>query len=274
MFTKDTGLRSVQREALLIEDPDVKESGGRVLKEEYDGRYFLVTNNAARSSRSDAGIEKRIVNEIIAKNQRWHRILDPYAGFGISAYIFSKHSERVIALERDWETYSLMKRNLKGIRNVEPVNDDNVLYIENCIKNKSEPPDLIDLDPFGGPEAQFLLALEWMRDGAILCTNGQIEGVYRNSIGIKHLYPWVDKYAGHKATKWAEEVYIPRLRGLAEEKGRELRLVHYYAHPTSLRFVFELGSFEFSKEVKDELSKRPHFLDWFQRVEQPGFSFE
>ena len=93
------------------------------------------------------------------------------------------------------------------------------------------PPELVDLDPFGGPEGQFLLTLEWMKDGAILCTNGQIEGICRNSFLIKHLYPWVDKYAGHKATKWAEEVYIPRLCGLAKEKGRELRPVHYYAHP-------------------------------------------
>jgi len=274
MFTKDTGLRSVQREALLIEDPDVKEFGGRVLKEEYDGRYFRVTDNTARSSKSDAGIEKRTINEIIGKSRKWDFILDPYAGFGISAYIFSKNSERVVAVERDWETYSLLKENLMGIKNVECVNDDNTAYLQKCIEDGVKPPNLIDLDPFGGPEAQFLLTLEWMKDGAILCTNGQIEGVYRNSIGIKHLYPWVDKYAGHKATKWAEKVYIPRLRGLAKEKGRELRLVHSYAHPRSLRFIFELGAFEFGKETKDELSKRPRFLDWFQRVEQPGFSFE
>ena len=274
MLTEYTGLKRVQKEALLIEDDDVKEFGGRVLKEEYDGRYFWVTNNAARSSRSDAGIEKRAVNEIIAKNQRWHRILDLYAGFGISTYIFSKNSERVVAIEKDWETYSLLERNLKDIRNVDRINDDNVYYLEKCIQNKLRPPQLIDLDPFGGPEAQFLLTLEWMESGAILCTNGQIEGVYRNSIGIKHLYPWIDKYAGHKATRWAEKVYIPRLCDLAKEKGRELRLVHYYVHPTSLRFIFELGSFEFSKETKDELSKRPRFLDWFQRVEQPGFPFE
>jgi 16S rRNA G966 N2-methylase RsmD len=274
MFTKNSRLSSFQKGALLIEDPDVKEFGGRVLKEEYDRRYFLVTNNAARSSRSDAGIEKRIVNEIIVKNPKWHRIFDLYAGFGISSYIFSKNSEKVVALERDPETYLLLKRNLKGIANVEPVNEDNVYYLEKCMEDKLEPRTLVDLDPFGGPEAQFLLTLELMEHGAILLTNGQIEGVYRNSIGIRHLYTWIDKYAGHKATRWAEEVYFPRLRGLAKEKGRELRLVHYYVHPTSLRFILELGSFEFSKEVKDELSKRPHFLDWFQRVEQPGFSFE
>jgi len=274
MSTGHSVVERLQKEMLLTEDPDVKGFGRRVLREEYDGRYFLVTDNAARSFRSEAGIEKRIVNEIIAKSRKWHFILDPYAGFGISAYIFSKHSEKVIALERDWQTYSLMKRNLKGIGIVEPVNDDNVFYLEKCIEDGVKPPNLIDLDPFGGPEAQFLLTLEWMKDGAILCTNGQIEGVYRNSIGIKHLYSWIDKYAGHKATKWAEEVYFPRLRDLAEKKGRELRLVHSYAHPTSLRFIFELGSFEFSKETKDELSKRPRFLDWFARVEQPGFSFE
>jgi len=273
MFTKNSGLRRFQKEALLIEDPDVGEFGGRVLKEEYDGRYFLVTNNAARSSRSDAGIEKRIVNEIIMR-QRWHRVFDLYAGFGISSYIFSKNSEKVVALEREPETYLLLTRNLKRIKNVECINDDNVYYLENCIEDRLEPNTLIDLDPFGGPEAQFLLTLELMKEGAILLTNGQIEGVYRNSIGIRHLYSWIDRYAGHKATRWAEEVYIPRLCGLAKERGRELRLVHYYAHPTSLRFIFELGSFQFSKKVKDELSKRPHFLDWFQRVEQPGFSFE
>lgn len=274
MLTEDTGLVRVPKEALLTEDPDLKEFGGRILKEEYDGRYFRVTNSTARSSKSDAGIEKRIVNEIIGKSRKWDFVLDPYAGFGISAYIFSKNSERVVALERDWETYSLLKQNLDGIKNVECVNDDNVYYLEKCIEDKLEPPELIDLDPFGGPEAQFLLALDWMKDGVILCTNGQIEGVYRNSIGIKHLYSWISKHAGHKATRWAEEVYIPRLRDLAKEKGRELRMVHYYAHPTSLRFIFELGSFEFSEETKDELFKRPRFLDWFQRVEQPGFSFE
>jgi 16S rRNA G966 N2-methylase RsmD len=273
MFTKNSGLRKLQKEAHLIEDDDVKEFKGRVLKEEYDGRYFLVTNNAARSSRSDAGIEKRIVNEIIMR-QRWHRVFDLYAGFGISSYIFSKNSEKVIALERDAETYLLLKRNVRGIENVEPVNDDNVFYLENCMEDKLETRTLVDLDPFGGPEAQVLLTLERMKDGVISLTNGQIEGVYRNSLGIRHLYPWIDQYSGHKATRWAEEVYFPRLRGLARKQGRELRLVHYYAHPTSLRFIFELGSFEFSKEVKEELSKRPKFLDWFQRVEQPGFSFE
>jgi len=194
MFTKDTGLRRVQKEMLLTEDPGAKGFGRRVLREKYDGRYFWVTNNAARSSKSDAGIEKRIVNEIISKSRKWDFILDPYAGFGISAYIFSQNSEKVVALERDWETYSLMKRNLKGIGNVEPVNDDNVFYLEKCIEDGLKPPNLIDLDPFGGPEAQFLLTLEWMKDGAILCTNGQIEGVYRNSIGIRHLYPWIDRF--------------------------------------------------------------------------------
>ena len=274
MSAEHSGVERVQKEMLLTEDPGAKQFGRRVLREKYDDRYFRVTDNTARSSKSGAGIEKRSVNEIIAKSRKWHFILDPYAGFGISAYIFSKNSERVVAVERDWETYLLLKQNLKGIGNVECVNDDNTAYLQKCIDDGVKPPNLIDLDPFGGPEAQFLLTLEWMKDGAILCTNGQIEGVYRNSIGIKHLYSWIDKYAGHKATKWAEEVYFPRLRDLAEKKGRELRLVHYYAHPTSLRFVFELGSFEFSKEVKDELSKRPHFLDWFQRVEQPGFSFD
>jgi len=274
MSTKNTGLRRFQKEAILIEDSEVKEFGGRVLKEEYDGRYFLVTNNAARSTRSEAGIEKRIVNERIAKSRKWRSMWDLYAGFGISTHTFSKYAERVVALERDPETYLLLRRNLKGIGKVELINDDNVYYLQKCIEDKVEPPEFIDLDPFGGPESQFISTLEWMKDGAVLCTNGQIEGVYRNSIGIRHLYPWIDRHAGHKATRWAEDVYIPRLLGLAKDKGRELRLVHYYCHPTSLRFIFELGSFEFSKEVKEELSKRPKFLDWFQRVEQPGFSFE
>jgi 16S rRNA G966 N2-methylase RsmD len=274
MSAEHSGVERVQKEMLLTEDPDVKGFGRRVLREEYDGRYFLVTDNAARSSKSAAGIEKRTVNKIIGKSRKWDFILDPYAAFGISAYIFSKNSERVVAVDRDWETYLLLKENLRGMKNVECFNDDNTAYLEKCIEDKLEPPELIDLDPFGGPEAQFLLTLEWMKDGAILCTNGQIEGVYRNSIGIRHLYPWIDKFSGHKATRWAEEVYFPRLRDLAEKKGRELRLVHSYAHPTSLRFILELGSFEFSKETKDELYKRPRFLDWFQRVEQPGFSFE
>lgn len=95
MLTEDAGLRRVQKETLLAEDADVKEFGGRVLKEEYDGRYFRVTDNTARSSKSDAGIEKRIVSEIIGKSRKWHFILDAYAGFGISAYIFSK-------IRREW----------------------------------------------------------------------------------------------------------------------------------------------------------------------------
>ena len=130
----------VRKETLLTEDADVKEFGGRVLKEEYDGRYFLVTNNAARSSKSQAGIEKRIVNEIIAKSRKWHSILDLYAGFGISTYIFSKHSERVVAVEKDWETYSLLKQNLSGIKNVECINDDNVYYLEKCIEDGLDTP--------------------------------------------------------------------------------------------------------------------------------------
>lgn len=238
----------------------------------YDQKPFFVDNNTVRPDKTEGGIEKRIVNEIVASDRRWNFVLDCFAGFGISTSIFAKHAKKVVALENNFKYASAMWVNLHqyfldtAIGHVSIIPEDNVDYLRKTLKGKEEPPDLVDLDPFDSCEKQLGLVLKLLKDGALLLTNGHIGRISRNMGWAQKTYPGIGKrYIGNKVIDWPTQYFIPKK---LEEPYKQLRVVHYYVHPTSVRIVCEVGKFRFSEETIKKLKERPKYLGRFKDMKK------
>jgi len=161
----------------------------------YDRKPFFVANDTTRPEKTDGGIEKRIVNEIVAEDRRWNFVVDCYAGFGISTLIFAKHAKIVYAVEKNLKYASAMWINLRPyffdnvIGRVVIIPKDNRDYLRVAPDEEEHPPDLIDLDPFASCGKQLELAMEWMENGALLLTNGHIGRILRKMSWVKKTYP-------------------------------------------------------------------------------------
>jgi hypothetical protein len=240
----------------------------------YDGNPFFVDNNTTRPEKTEGGREKRIVNEIVARDRKWNFVLDCFAGFGISTSIYIKHSKKVVAIEKNLKYASAMWANLalpffgNGSGELNIIPQDNLVYMKEALKEKQDPPDLIDLDPFASCEQQLDLALKWMKDGALLLTNGHIGRISRNMTWVPTYYPDIgNRYIGDKVIDWTTEYFIPKK---LEEPYKQLRVVHYCIHPTSVRIVCEVGKFRFYKETIKKLKERPKYLDRFKDLKKDG----
>lgn len=229
----------------------------------YKGKHFYVEDDPARPDKKPSGVEKAVVDEIVAADHEWDFVLDAFAGIGVSSYIFSEHARRVLALEKKESKFVILCRNvLLETENVEVEHTDNVKFLEKAFRERMEPPNLIDLDSFGNCRGQLRPALDWMKDGALLVTTGEIEGIYRNSPFVRKNYPEIKgRYIGKEAVLWAEKEFIPNL----VRQYPQLHLVHFYTEPSSVRVVFEVGDdFKFTSETKEKLAERPNYLDWFK----------
>jgi 16S rRNA G966 N2-methylase RsmD len=228
----------------------------------YKEKHFYVEDDPARPDKKPSGVEKAVVNEIVAADHEWNFAVDAFAGIGVSGYIFSEHARRVLALEKKESKFAILWQNVMEIENIEVEHTDNVKFLEKALREGMEPPDLIDLDSFGNCRAQLTPALDWMKEGALLVTTGEIEGIYRNSPFVRKNYPEIEgRYIGKEAVLWAEKEFIPNLI----RQYPQLHLVHFYTEPSSVRVVFEVGDdFKFTSETKDKLADRPKYLDWFK----------
>jgi 16S rRNA G966 N2-methylase RsmD len=239
----------------------------------YNKKPFFADDNTTRPERTEGGIEKRIVNEIVAKDRRWNFVLDCYAGFGISTLIFAKHAKKVYAVEKNLKYASAMWMNLRPyffdnvIGHVIIIPKDNLDYLRVAPDEEQHPPDLIDLDPFASCKDQLKLALEWMQDGALLLTNGHIGRIARNMNWVQTVYPDIgNRYSGwDKVIDWPTKYFIPKK---LEEPYKQLRVVHYYVHPTCVRIVCEVGKFRFSEETIKKLKERPKYLGRFGEMKK------
>jgi predicted RNA methylase len=261
----------------------IKESGTKI--EIYLGRKFRTLDTAVRLSRgknikrkkSAGGQEKRKINEIVARNGgdgfKWGTVGDLFGGVGFATWAFSLNAERVIAIEKNKEAFENLKMNLSvsdyndtAVENATALHRDNIEFLHEAIANKVPPPSLVDLDPFGGCDEQLCLVLDWMTNGALLVTDGRIEGIYRNSFIVRRHFPELDgRYTGKSAVRWPEEFVIPRMHKFAKERNKIIRVIHFYAHPNSSRYIIEVGNFQFSTAAKVEFHRRSKFIDWFAR---------
>lgn len=236
-----------------------------------DEKPFFVDNNTTRPDKTEGGIEKRKINEIVASDRKWNFVLDAYAGFGISTAIFAKHAKKVVAVEKNLQYAAAMWANLapsflfNETIELKIVNEDNLEYFDKALEEKLAPPDLIDLDPFNSCKEQLKKALKWMKNGALLLTNGYIKSLSRDLDWVhngKFFPDFGNRYTGDNAMDWPTEYFIP------EElekpyKENELKVVHYYVHPTSVRVVCTVGEFQFEPETVKKLD-RDNYLDQFK----------
>jgi len=229
----------------------------------YKEKHFYVEDDPARPDKKPSGVEKAVVDEIVAADHEWDFAVDAFAGIGVSSYIFSEHARRVLALEKKESKFNILWQNVQEIDNIWVEHTDNRKFFEKALREGMEPPELIDLDAFGNVNAQLPLALEWMKYGAILVTTGEILGIYRKSPFGRKNHPEIEgRYIGKEAVMWAEEEFIPNV----VRQYPQLHPVHFYTEPSSVRVVFEVGDFKFTRETKEKLAQkeRPKYLDWFK----------
>jgi hypothetical protein len=76
-----------------------------------------------------------------------------------------------------------------------------------------------------------------------------------------------NEFRGNKSKQWPKKRFIPWVEGLCKklELDKQLKVVHFYVHPTSVRLVCAVGDFEFhDPETKKELKNRDNYLDKFK----------
>jgi 16S rRNA G966 N2-methylase RsmD len=229
----------------------------------YKGKHFYVEDDPARPDKKPSGVEKAVIDEIVAADHEWDFVVDAFAGIGVSSYIFSKHARRVLALEKKESKFDILWENVLEIDNIWVEHVDNLKFLERAVREGMKPPELMSLDSFGNCRAQLTPALKWMKNGALLVTTGEIEGIYRNSPFVRKNLPEIEgRYIGKEAVMWAEKEFIPNLI----RQYPQLHPVHFYIEPSSVRVVFEVGEFEFTRETKEKLAEkeRPIYLAWFK----------
>ena len=227
-----------------------------------DGKPFYGEDNIAAPAKTKGGIEKRIVNEIVAKDHKWNFVLDAYAGFGFSTLIYSRHAKKVVALEKKKKHFCELEDNIVyKTENVFPSRVDNIIYLKRDLREKIDRPILIDLDPRNECEEQLTETLKWMKKGVVLITNGHIRSIRRRFANTRKRYPRMkNKYIGREVILWPREVYLPWLL----KKHKRLRIVHFYVHPTSVRVVCVVGRFKLKKKTIKALRARSHYIGWKQ----------
>jgi 16S rRNA G966 N2-methylase RsmD len=228
----------------------------------YKGKHFYVEDDPARPDKKPSGVEKAVIDEIVAADHGWNFVVDAFAGIGVSSYIFSEHAKRVLALEIKESKFDILWENLMEIENIWVEHVDNLKFLERAVREGTKPPELMNLDAFGNVNDQLPVALDWMKDGALLVTTGEIEGIYRNSPFVRKNHPEIEgRYIGKEAVLWAEKEFIPNLI----KEFPQLHLVHFYTEPSSVRVVCEVGDiFKFTSETKKKLADRPNYLGWFK----------
>jgi predicted RNA methylase len=196
-------------------------------------------------------IQKKAWNITIAENLRFKSGLDLFAGVGFSTWLYSQCCEHVIAIEKDKERFTILKKNMTGIENVELIQGNNLNYLKDC----KERFDLVDVDPFGGANHQLPFIEKIMDAGVVLINTGEIVTVYRN-IGTRPPFMKKNDYIGSIAWRWAEECYVPHI-----EQTYGLTVKSFYAYQHAVRLVCTKGGFDFPKLV----FPGKQYIGWFAK---------
>lgn len=166
---------------------------------------FLSGRNGEELATDEAAVWKRVLDYRIAAYTSPARILEMYAGLGISRALYE-----IAAPEAEVKSCSKW--------------EDEVI--------EEEPFDFVDIDPFGAPWAAIERALSSgaiSASSVVLVTNGEAMLVQRN---IQQDLRWKTQYWGKQLGFWVVREYLPEL-----EKLLKLPVRFFYAFPTSIRVV-------------------------------------
>jgi len=166
--------------------------------------YPESVSNGEALDTDEAAIWKRVLDYRIAKWQQPDKVLEFYAGVGISTQLFKFAAPRAVAhaCTTDWAT--------------------------------ELPPDgkfnIIDIDPYGQPWAALDRVEKYICPNTILMvTNGGALAVSRN---FQQALKYPTANVGRKLPVWVVKEYLPLL-----EKITNMEVQFFYAFPTSVRAI-------------------------------------
>jgi len=212
-----------------------------------------------------AAIEKRRCNAILAKTCRFDRVLDAYAGVGVSARYWSRCAKELFLVENRPVALRLLHKNLPSIKgkncNVRVIAGNARDFLEDVLRQNVQF-DLVDCDPFGTCYDLLPMVAQLVTKGVVCVTSGEIFQVYRG-LNRRAGRPDASQYRGHRASNWVVEALIPELRAIFPGS----KIVHFYAYPTSVRVILALGNHPLDPQA---FHRRPRFLGWL-RPPKGGF---
>jgi len=200
--------------------------------------------------------EKLAINRIITKQLRPQLVLEAFAGDGTSTRIYARHTQQLIAIEKDPKCVAVFSNNFRK-RKISLIANDNIRILPLFAPKSFE---LIDLDPYGSCYDQIGLCAKLLSPtGVLLLSSGEIQRVVR---GLP-LSRFSDSrlYKGRKAVFWAERVWIPYIAQLLREQGCKVHLVHFFASPVLIRVVFAGAKSSIDPQA---LVRRSKYLGWFR----------
>jgi len=200
--------------------------------------------------------EKLAINRIVMKHLRPQLVLEPFAGDGTSTSIFLRHTQQLIAIEKNPKCIAVFLSKFRS-RKITLIANDNTrilpLFAARCFE-------LIDLDPYGSCYDQIKLCARLLDPkGILLLSSGEIQRVVRG-LRLSRFSNSRD-YKGRKAVFWAERVWIPYVSNLLREHGCKVHLVHFFTSPVLVRVVFAGSKSSIDPQA---LIGRSRYLGWFR----------
>jgi len=234
----------------------------------FEGKEFLVPElNHNAVFPGQLGYEKRELNKLFAEiclNEQ-SKVLDAYAGAGISTYLWLREGVSCVVIEKDPEFFSCLEANV--------VNDKLRLYNEDNLKTLSrlmeenEKFDMIDLDGTGNIHPQLSLSFDLIDNGYMWITTCDYMLVQRNFHRDSLVKRYGEEiiqiydYTGSKVDRRLDfvDIVTKHFSRIAREKGKEPELLHYAMGRTALRALFAI-SIDTPQELRRELSKKENYF--------------
>lgn len=210
----------------------------------YAGRDFFVAKEKDQVGFKGAiTFEKRVLNALFAQQvlKAGSRVLDAYAGYGISTHDWLSSGASVLAVEQSKTNFDCLRRNHETSARLEMVRADNLRILRELAASGRQF-DMIDLDPFGNAFEQVQLSLPLIAKGFFWLTSGELVNVRRKinrDVLTKRYGSAVDDfYERRKPVTEFPAVVEAKLKTLRSD----LRLVNFVMSPGCLRMLFAVDA--------------------------------
>lgn len=212
---------------------------------EYQGREFRVLQESDQVGfKGEITYVKRRLNQLFSQYclDKGDKVLDAYAGYGITTYEWLSSGAEVIAIEKNKKTHACLQENLKDfLGHTLKIHLADNRMIMGQLTSSNERFDTIDLDPFGNAYQQMTQALQLIDRGFLWLTSGEHINMRRN---------WnrnvlVARYGEEIHSCYEDKSTIPDFPRIVEDHIQSVRddarLVMYVMSHASARMLFALG---------------------------------
>jgi hypothetical protein len=222
----------------------------------------------------DFTMEKLNVNRVISDTlTKKDVVLDLFAGFGMTTYVWALNAGKVEAVEKDPDIFECLKYNIPSAMPVNFYNMDNCILMKKWAmfdKRDFSNIKVVDLDSWNNIISQAPYTFKCIDKGLVLVTSGEHFALYRGTKFKRYngLTKDIEKNP-ETAFYFGETVLFPWLKQFSDKEGKDIRIIHTLTSPRVTRLVIAVGGYK-NISLERELSKRPKWYGWLgKRLNSP-----